>query len=390
MATLLFILADRLSLLADKGEMTARYYNPGDVFDDVHLLTTSNDLVDPARIAITAGRARLHVHRLWQGDDRVNMALSPVLAGRWARRAIDLARRIDIDAVRTGDRVTGYLGARISEEIGVPHVLSLHADREDHLQRLGQGPHRWLMKWELRYARYAMPRADTVIAVYESLRTYAAACGARNVEVVYNAICPTRETAKQDYGLAAPPRVVSVGRQIRGKEPLALIRAFQDLDARLVLIGDGEAHQDLRRLVEQLKLEEKVEFIESMANEQLCETLTDYDLFAVHNAYPGIPKTVMEALWLGLPVVINRDQVRPVPELSGEWLDRVDNTVEGYQGSLRRLLGDAQARAELGQRGRAYAEATFAPRQAEERQADVYRRLLASSPQEGDTATCPS
>ena len=98
----------------------------------------------------------------------------------------------------------------------------------------------------------------------------------------------------------------------------------------------------------------------------------------------------MEALWLGMPVVINRDQVRPVPELSGAWLDRVDNTAEGFQGSIRRLLGDAEARAQLGRRGRAYAEKTFAPRQAEERQADVYRRLLPANLKEVETPTCPT
>jgi len=115
-----------------------------------------------------------------------------------------------------------------------------------------------------------------------------------------------------------------------------------------------------------------------MDNQELCRRLTDYDLFAVHTDYPEIPKTVMEALWLGLPVVINRDQVRPVPELSGDWVERVDNSVEGYGAAMRRLFDDDDERAALGRRGRRYAEATFAPRTAEGRQADVYRELLAA------------
>ncbi|MBT7593622.1 MAG: group 1 glycosyl transferase, partial [Gemmatimonadetes bacterium] len=91
--TLLFIIADRLSLLVNKGEMIPRYYNPGNVFTQVHLLTTSNDLVDPALVQIMVGNAMVHVHRLWSGDDRLNMALTPLTKGRLARRAIDLARR---------------------------------------------------------------------------------------------------------------------------------------------------------------------------------------------------------------------------------------------------------------------------------------------------------
>ena len=160
--------------------------------------------------------------------------------------------------------------------------------------------------------------------------------------------------------------------------------AFEQLDARLVLIGHGEGHEDLRRLVQRLGLQDKVEFVGAMANERLCAELIDYDIFAVHNAYPGIPKTVMEALWLGLPVVINRDQVRPVPELSGPWLERVEDTPEGYYEALRRLLDGRRERMELGRRGRAYAEKTFAPRSAEEGQANVYRELLASTSMEAN------
>lgn len=379
MSTLLFILADRLSQLADKGEVTARYYNPGDVFDDVHLLTTSNDVVDPARLAAAAGRARLHVHRLWDGDDRLHMAGAPLLAARWGRRAIELARSIEADVVRTGDRVTGYLGARVKEALAIPHIISLHADREDHLDRLAPGPRRWLARWERRYARHAFPRADVVMVVYESLRSYADVFGARRVDVVYNTICPTRDDAKQDYSLQHPARIVSVGRQIRGKEPLALIEAMGQVDADLVLIGNGEAHETLRQHVASLGLQDRVDFVPAIDNEQLCREMTDFDLFAAHSDYPGIPKTFMEALWLGMPVVINADQVRPVPELSGPWVERVPNSASGYAQAIRRLLSDDVARAELGRAGRRYAESTFAPRQAEQRQADLYRELLGTS-----------
>ncbi len=47
---LLNIITDRLSHLEGKGEMTSRYYNPGEVFDDVHILMTNGDTPNPKNL----------------------------------------------------------------------------------------------------------------------------------------------------------------------------------------------------------------------------------------------------------------------------------------------------------------------------------------------------
>ena len=39
--TLLVIIPDRLTNLINKGEVTERYYNPGNLFDEIHLMMTS-------------------------------------------------------------------------------------------------------------------------------------------------------------------------------------------------------------------------------------------------------------------------------------------------------------------------------------------------------------
>ena len=64
MATLLVIVPDRISAIVEKGEYQPRYYNPGNLFDEVHILMTNDDRVDPADVQRTVGDARLYLHNL--------------------------------------------------------------------------------------------------------------------------------------------------------------------------------------------------------------------------------------------------------------------------------------------------------------------------------------
>lgn len=122
---LLYIMADRPSLLAEKGELPERYYNPGDLFDEVHLLTTSSDATDAALLRGVGGSATLHIHRLWSASGLVNVALSPILRRRWTSRVIDLARKIKPDLVRSGESTDGLsCGAGEGGVVRPTHHLS--------------------------------------------------------------------------------------------------------------------------------------------------------------------------------------------------------------------------------------------------------------------------
>ena len=56
------IISDKLSVLVEKGEITERYYNPKEFFDEVHIIALNNDEVDVKKIAKTVGIAKLFVY----------------------------------------------------------------------------------------------------------------------------------------------------------------------------------------------------------------------------------------------------------------------------------------------------------------------------------------
>src|SRR4051812_14781308 len=90
---LLVLVIDSLSELVAKGEVTDRYYNPGDQFDEVHIAMTSDDKPDPDALRRAVGDARLVLHNLPGGRRLGHRTLGwrPRLLNRWAQVAVDLA-----------------------------------------------------------------------------------------------------------------------------------------------------------------------------------------------------------------------------------------------------------------------------------------------------------
>ena len=52
---LMVLIPDRLSDLVSKGEITERYYNPGNLFDEVHIVMTNDDKPDPVALQKMVG-----------------------------------------------------------------------------------------------------------------------------------------------------------------------------------------------------------------------------------------------------------------------------------------------------------------------------------------------
>ena len=67
MNRLLVCVPDRITDILVKGEYQPNYYNPGEFFDEVHILMTNDDRPDLQALQRTVGRARLFTHN-WKLD----------------------------------------------------------------------------------------------------------------------------------------------------------------------------------------------------------------------------------------------------------------------------------------------------------------------------------
>jgi len=381
MPTLLIIVSDRISSFVDKGEVIERYYNPGEVFDNVHILLTNDDQPDMGKMQHMVGHANLTLHNLPAPTYRETFAWQSFLMRDWVRRGVELARQIKPDVIRTyGNYENGYLGAHIRQQLGIPLIVSLHVERDYTYRRVIA----WYPTWKQRLMaerslvleETTLRAADLVLPVYESIVGYAKRRGARRIQVAYNVISPSNLRRKDDYRLHTPPRILSVGRQFHEKNPDNVIRAVARLDAELTMVGDGEYHDHLVQTARECGISDRVHFFPSIENDRLCAMLPEYDIFATHSDYPEISKSVLEPLLTGLPIILNTIPDHPVPEYQGDWIMLVENTPEGYYAALNHLLTDHQARESLGRLAYAHAQERYAPAKTEAVFASIYRSFL--------------
>lgn len=112
-----------------------------------------------------------------------------------------------------------------------------------------------------------------------------------------------------------------------------------------------------------------------MQNDELCRSLSRYDIFVSINHFGGISKAVLEASLTGLPIVANRHREAEGNELFGDYSLLVEDTDEGYYGGISRLLGDGELRKKL---GTAAVEKTGAlrPEKMEKRLAELYEEYM--------------
>jgi glycosyltransferase involved in cell wall biosynthesis len=379
---LLVIIPDRLSELIAKGEVTARYYNPGNVFEEVHLLQTNDDVPSVSALQPMVGNASLHVHNLPAGLKSFVRSLGwrPRLLRRWAQPAVALAASIGPALVRChGAHLNAYAAYQIQRELGIPYVVSLHINPDEDVRPRAVGlRERILTRAITSVETLTLRNANLVLPVYEPIVPFLRRIGVSRFEVVHNVVNPTHLRHKTDYNLHDPVRVLSVGRQFAAKDPTNVIRAVAQIaGVHLTLVGDGPYHDRLVAAAESFGLGDRVAFHRAMLNDELCRRLPEYDMLALHSEYWEISKVVLEALLTGLPVVLNNRKGLPVPELRDDIVVLVENSPEGYVAGLSRLLRDEAYRSTLGRRAYAYARQHWAPDQMEARVAALYRDLMA-------------
>lgn len=381
MRPLLVMVPDHLSELVQKGEITARYYNPGELFDEVHLLMTNADRPDAAALQKTVGRAALHLHNL-PADKKTfarSLGFRPFLLESWAAPAVDLARRIGPAMIRChGNYLNAFAASVIKRKLGVPYVVSLHINRDEDMRgRASSLKDRLYTNATRDIERISLRHADLVLPVYQPIVPYLQNMGVSHYEVAYNVLNPEHLRKKDDYALHDPVRVISVGRQFREKNPENLIRAVARIPgAHLTLVGDGEYHGRLVRAAQECGAPERISFETAIPNDVLCRSLPEYDIFATHTEFWEISKSVLEPLLTGLPVVLNRRAGRPVPELQGDHVMLVDNTEEAWRAAIEKLIADHAFREKLGRTAYAHAQERWAPHKTEARFADIYRKVM--------------
>lgn len=132
------------------------------------------------------------------------------------------------------------------------------------------------------------------------------------VETIYNPIDVSLVQEKSTVDVHHPwlvdkkgMVVVAVGRLATQKNFPLLIRAFShvlnEVDARLIILGEGGERAKLEELIIQLELSERVELLGYEKN--VHRFVVRSDLFVLSSNFEGLPNALIEAIATGVPVV---------------------------------------------------------------------------------------
>ncbi len=126
-----------------------------------------------------------------------------------------------------------------------------------------------------------------------------------------------RSEKRKELGLSADAAVIiTVGELNANKNHIQVLEALSKLNKtnfHYLIVGNGEDEQKLQKAVNELLLRDKVSFLGFRRD--VPELLTASDVFILTSRREGLPKAVMEAMAVGLPIIAtdvrgNRDLVK--------------------------------------------------------------------------------
>jgi glycosyltransferase involved in cell wall biosynthesis len=246
------------------------------------------------------------------------------------------------------------------------------------------------------------PRTSCVVACSESVRDAVIAKGGasarRPTVVISNPVDDHlleprrgREEVRRELGVREGQiLVLHVGRMDAHQGPkrqdllIQAARAAAEGRADIVcaLAGDGPGRPALEALAAGLGGSCLIRFLGFRRD--IADLLVAADIFAFPSDMEGMPIALMEAMWMGLPVVASC--------IPGNWeaLGRgrfgrfvPAGSVRALAHTLRELAADGQARAALGLAAQAHARVACAPRRYSEQMAALWDQLLRAAVEAG-------
>ena len=175
--------------------------------------------------------------------------------------------------------------------------------------------------YEKSIEKIILKSVDNAVVLSESDAQYISLSGLKmdRVKILPNAINPADFTAYtnvdttefiEKYHLGGRKRILFVGEVTNRKGIPTLIKSIPPLikkvlteEAVFVIVGSGENLSDARALAKDLDVESHVVFTGRLPFVELMQAYCSSDLFVLPSLSEGLPTSILEAMYFGLPVV---------------------------------------------------------------------------------------
>ncbi|QDZ39379.1 glycosyltransferase family 4 protein [Euhalothece natronophila Z-M001] len=224
----------------------------------------------------------------------------------------------------------------------------------------------------------AAPLADRIICVSEQDRQIGIASGMnpKKLTTVHNGMPDISPNLKADPSQSNPVSIIMVARFDQQKDHSTLLKAIKNIpQVEVNLIGDGPRLEEIKHLSKKLEIQDRVNFLGLSSD--VSHFLAKASIFVLISHWEGFPRTILEAMRAGLPVVAT--DVGGVKEsvldgVTGFCIPR--QNVLALEEKLMLLVKNPDLRTKMGKAGRERYEKEFTFERMLKKTLSIYKEVL--------------
>jgi glycosyltransferase involved in cell wall biosynthesis len=294
-------------------------------------------------------------------------------------RFIQIVKKYQPEVVSLHSTKAGFIGRLVCASLNVKCIFTAHgwafADGTPFFQRIVS---MWAEKLTSRLAikTICVSRADYELGIAIGLRQ-------NRLVHIHNGMPDTIQPVhfgRLESQTGSFVRVVMVARFDKQKNQEQLIRVCLKLPlVQLIFVGDGPTQRRCNVLVEQLQMQNRVQFLGYRSD--IDAVLANADIFALISNWEGFPRSTIEALRAGLPVLVSDVGGACEAIVEGENGYKIKCADEAMLLTrLESLVQNADLRRRFGQKSRLLYEGSFTFDHMFRKTSAVYNDFKSSSP----------
>ena len=269
----------------------------------------------------------------------------------------------------------GYFFPLVSKIFVITYIIQFH----------GGGMRPWKKydgnKWLFKYASKIIGVSDTIKNEYEKRSN-------REIEVVlplvpYKSSDKSKSDLKQQYGFSDDDQVIIMVGSVKPlKGNIWIYREFKSIEKdwlvknkiKLLFVGKGSDSEKLSVMIKNDNMDDIVFLNDHVPNEQIHEIYNLATLYVMGSDFEGTPKSLIEALFHGLPIVATDvDGINLIINKNENGLLVQKNNNGEMASAIRKLIENPDLALELGEKAKETYSAKFNFQQVVNRLNEIYQ-----------------
>ena len=295
-------------------------------------------------------------------------------------KLVRLIKDREIDVIHTHGYKSDILGVLAARKAGIKCVVTPHGFENVKDPKL---------RFFIWLGCKAMGFADRVVPLSPQLIEDSKRMGVKDNKLLYiqngvdlSEVEAQRQNTNPLKDVNGEKRIGFVGQMISRKNIFDILDIFEELYAknhniRLIFVGDGNQRIELEAYANKLASSDKIDFL-GFRDDRL-ELLQSFDLFVMTSTLEGIPRCLMEACAMGIPVaaydIPGIDQLITHQETGLLATLKDKNTLKAY---WEKLLYDEQYAMSLAENARQYVQTHYSANRMANEYLDLFKQLTSN------------